>query len=53
MEVSKELERPLDRRFKTIKAAKEHIVKNSVRVGNELHLKKGISVFNQITLLEH
>lgn len=53
MKTQEELIKPLDRKFKTIKAAKEHIVKNSKRVGNELHLKKGISVFNQITLREY
>ena len=52
MKALNEIENNSKRRFKTSKIAKEYIKANSVRIGNELHVKKGISVFNDITLRE-
>lgn len=38
------------RLFSTPEGAKKHILKNSTRVGNELHLKQGVSVFQHSAL---
>lgn len=46
------IENNAKRRFKTSKIAKEYIKANSIKIGNELHVKQGVSVFNDISLKE-